>query len=708
MTLLVRNVDDDSDSESDSDDKCWLFLDIITSTTSAEYVKLIISCLDYSSEASFARLIFTTAITSASEVGRKWSTRFFGVLAQKNPSVFSKWGMDLLMGQLADPSAKVVRHALRLLTRWIPVYPECLPKLRKLRLEHFGDASVLLRTHLFGDESFVAENINDMKDAVELWKKEFNVKYVDIVEDDMKVELVNVKRSLDGNFARISNERSKKFGVFLPVHLYGQLALHETGREYLINCNEIDRLLLVLRNTPADMSFAETREVKASIFALANFVASSNIGLKNGIIAEIIIIMCRYAEACPVLSIRGTAFWGLNLIGSSKYGSKFLALLGWESSRYYKDFGDKERIGDWEIPSLNPSRLWISSLDVCTSDPHYIVKKDKDISQSTSLSRPSRSSTTTSGGSFKQLSEVIERKDTLRSLRALTNDSIEISGLSSTCTLEPDIASVLLNEFDFGIPNVPQRHIGDESVPDTLSTEETKGCKLHQSSILRAGLGLPSFEFGNVLAVEQFLSAPIWYPYMPRNELRSYRQFRELYPSTLEAPVDDVPLRFMEVEPPFITLPCTSVLTSKNIFAEEPYVSLVDENLREKLSSPEELKDALIERRKHRSDRCFYCSYFANVVSEGVTSISDVDTEERNNLLTLVEARFSKGSMQKANEKKILLKRDQALELFSSPCIYWDVFELLSDSGYKCETRRLIHSLFTDSLKAISSHYIKM
>lgn len=36
--------------------------------------------------------------------------------------------------------------------------------------------------------------------------------------------------------------------------------------------------------------------------------------------SETVPIICRFAECCPVLSIRGTAFWVLNLIGNTKLG----------------------------------------------------------------------------------------------------------------------------------------------------------------------------------------------------------------------------------------------------------------------------------------------------------------------------------------------------------------------------------------------------
>lgn len=36
--------------------------------------------------------------------------------------------------------------------------------------------------------------------------------------------------------------------------------------------------------------------------------------------SETVPIICRFAECCPVLSIRGTAFWVLNLIGNTEHG----------------------------------------------------------------------------------------------------------------------------------------------------------------------------------------------------------------------------------------------------------------------------------------------------------------------------------------------------------------------------------------------------
>lgn len=44
------------------------FVDLLTSTTSVEYVKLIVSCLDYSADDGLTRVVLQTALTSTNEV----------------------------------------------------------------------------------------------------------------------------------------------------------------------------------------------------------------------------------------------------------------------------------------------------------------------------------------------------------------------------------------------------------------------------------------------------------------------------------------------------------------------------------------------------------------------------------------------------------------------------------------------------------------
>uniref|UniRef100_A0A1I8EZH9 RICTOR_V domain-containing protein n=1 Tax=Wuchereria bancrofti TaxID=6293 RepID=A0A1I8EZH9_WUCBA len=309
-----------------------LFVNLIKDTTNVEYVKLIVSCLDYGSEDSFNRFILHTALTI--------------------------WGIKLLLGQLADPSGKVVRHALRLLHRWIPHYLESVYLIKDICFDVFGDAGILLKTYLFSNESYVKDNSHDVLATLDYWKRKFNMRYAEIVDEDVRVALLDSKRSINGQYARSSNERVAKLGVPMPVHLYGQLVQHDTGRELLLRSNEVDRLLDVLRDSPLPTDTYQTSKLKGALYALGHIVANLNPSLLP---METVPVICRFAECCPVLSIRGSAFWVLNLIGNTQLGSVLLLSLGWESS----NFITSEKKSNMLLlkANIDINKIWIRCID---------------------------------------------------------------------------------------------------------------------------------------------------------------------------------------------------------------------------------------------------------------------------------------------------------------------------------------------------------
>ena len=96
--------------------------DLVNGTTTIEYVKLILSSQNYTIKNGMPRVLLETALTATNELTRKWSTRFLEVLLVFDViDDFGDFGVRLLLQQCADPSAKVVRHAVRILTRWLPV-----------------------------------------------------------------------------------------------------------------------------------------------------------------------------------------------------------------------------------------------------------------------------------------------------------------------------------------------------------------------------------------------------------------------------------------------------------------------------------------------------------------------------------------------------------------------------------------------------------
>lgn len=72
--------------------------------------------------------------------------------------------------------------------------------------------------------------------------------------------------------------RNAKYGVPMPVHLYGQLAQHETGRDLLFKSGEVRRLLDMLRNWPLLTDAYEICELKGALYALGHIVTAVDYG----------------------------------------------------------------------------------------------------------------------------------------------------------------------------------------------------------------------------------------------------------------------------------------------------------------------------------------------------------------------------------------------------------------------------------------------
>lgn len=70
--------------------------------------------------------------------------------------------------------------------------------------------------------------------------------------------------------------RIAKLGVPMPVHLYGQLTQHGTGRELLLKSNEVERLLNILRDSPLPTDTYQISKIKGALYALGHIVATLN------------------------------------------------------------------------------------------------------------------------------------------------------------------------------------------------------------------------------------------------------------------------------------------------------------------------------------------------------------------------------------------------------------------------------------------------
>ncbi|VDK81272.1 unnamed protein product [Litomosoides sigmodontis] len=646
------------------------FANLVKNTRNVEYVKLIVSCLDYSSEDSFNRFILQTALTSASVAGRKWTTQFLTILLSHNINDFSIWGIKLLLGQLADSSAKLVRHALRILHRWIPHYPESIYLIKDICFDGFGDAGILLKTYLFSNEDYVKDNSHDTRATLEFWKKEFNVRYVEIIDEDVRAALLGSKRSIDGRYARSSNERIAKLGVPMPVHLYGQLAQHDTGRELLLQSNEVNRLLDVLRDSPLPTDTHHVSKLKGTLYALGHIVANQN---PNHLPSETIPIICRFAECCPILSIRGAAFWILNLIGNTQPGSALLLSLGWESSNFIVS-KKKSNTSLLKEAKMDISKIWIQCIDGKLPSQHLVNLKDKDRNEIIS---------SVNTDNLDSIASRSKRNYAVDSAVANSMNSIAVDKLGFGVLRNGKInCSVRSGDVSWYTVFKSESHLLNHSNIDAVervSVDFNRSCQgvgktrdeMEDCLIIRSYFRLPPFSLNNPF------ETPTNYTTISSNKIF------HCYDSCWSAMSSEI--RPFHLRGQSISLPCSPDLFLKDIFVGDEF--------------NEHICDSSLIKRKHRISDCFYCSWPEEYFGSKNISEIGVSSEARDEIISLFLLQGSKCSV---NAKKLLQSYSFNREIFSSLCLYSDILVLLAQHDYSIEARRLAHELFTDALKKVS------
>ncbi|VDM07049.1 unnamed protein product [Wuchereria bancrofti] len=603
------------------------------------------------------------------KAGRKWATQFLSILASHNISDFSVWGIKLLLGQLADPSGKVVRHALRLLHRWIPHYLESVYLIKDICFDVFGDAGILLKTYLFSNESYVKDNSHDVLATLDYWKRKFNMRYAEIVDEDVRVALLDSKRSINGQYARSSNERVAKLGVPMPVHLYGQLVQHDTGRELLLRSNEVDRLLDVLRDSPLPTDTYQTSKLKGALYALGHIVANLNPSLLP---METVPVICRFAECCPVLSIRGSAFWVLNLIGNTQLGSVLLLSLGWESS----NFITSEKKSNMLLlkANIDINKIWIRCIDEKLPSQQEINLKTFGVNLENPIFITNKNGTVSFTDTDNLVGGLTYRsKHTADSITSgldfIALDKFNCGALwhrKMNCSIETRYASSCMT---FELESRLFNH-------GNISVMEIGGIR-EDCLMIRSQFRLPPFSLDTALNYTAISENKFLCLCGFRNPLES--KHRKLSGKTDSEMTESRPISFSGQS---ISLPLIPDLFLKDVFLGEEFA--------------EHSCDSSLVKRMHQISNCFYCSwpeeYFG---SKNVLEV-EVPGEARDEIISMFLLQRSKCLN---SSKKLLRNYLSNREVFSSLCLYSDVLVLLAQHDFSLETRRLVHELFADALK---------
>uniref|UniRef100_A0A670JNW8 RPTOR independent companion of MTOR complex 2 n=1 Tax=Podarcis muralis TaxID=64176 RepID=A0A670JNW8_PODMU len=291
-------------------EKCNVFqclLNLCSLKNQDHLLKLTVSSLDYSRD-GLARVILSKILTASTDSCRLYATKHLRVLLRANVEFFSNWGIELLVTQLHDKNKAISSEALDILDE------ACEDKVRIL-----GSLGIMKIRRFF---SFGSQ-----------CRMEYNLKYVDLIEEQLNEALTTYRKPVDGdNYVRRSNQRLQRPHVYLPVHLYGQLVHHKTGCHLLEAQSIVPDLSYTVRSPMLD-KWEGIKQLKAALWALGN-IGSSNWGLnllqEENVIPDILAL----AQHCEVLSIRGTCVYVLGLIAKTKQGCDILKHHNWDAVRH--------------------------------------------------------------------------------------------------------------------------------------------------------------------------------------------------------------------------------------------------------------------------------------------------------------------------------------------------------------------------------------
>ncbi|NWY02500.1 RICTR protein, partial [Nothoprocta ornata] len=319
-------------------EKCNVFqclLNLCSLKNQDHLLKLTVSSLDYSRD-GLARVILSKILTAATDSCRLYATKHLRVLLRANVEFFSNWGIELLVTQLHDKNKTISSEALDILDEACEDKANLHALIQmKPALSHLGDKGLLLLLRFLSipkgfsylnERGYVAKQM-------EKWQKEYNLKYVELIEEQLNEALTTYRKPVDGdNYVRRSNQRLQRPHVYLPIHLYGQLVHHKTGCHLLESQSIVPDLSYTVRSPMLD-KWEGIKQLKAALWALGN-IGSSNWGLnllqEENVIPDIMAL----AQHCEVLSIRGTCVYVLGLIAKTKQGCDILKHHNWDAVRH--------------------------------------------------------------------------------------------------------------------------------------------------------------------------------------------------------------------------------------------------------------------------------------------------------------------------------------------------------------------------------------
>ncbi|XP_059078689.1 rapamycin-insensitive companion of mTOR-like isoform X2 [Tigriopus californicus] len=321
------------------------------------YLKLIVACLDYSSPDWGSRNLLRKALRETSESCRIYSTRFLAVLVRSRTPSVAQWGIEFLVNQLFDESKVIPWMALDFLLEACSDKMNleamiCTLSHRINTLDHLGLRGSLLVTLMLSSANGFKylSKVGYIRDQLSAWAQGLNLEYVRHVEELLNDGFSHHQHTLDQTYGRRTQEAHKLRNVFVPPHLYGQLAQTPEGVKMLLHEEAFKDMLALVKvknRRPSNsgkpyLKTSDILQLKTAIWGICH-VGSSPLGAAFIEKENVLHILITWAETSIYYSLQGTAFYALSLLATHRKGAKMLAELGWVSLRYASD--DK-----WPVP----------------------------------------------------------------------------------------------------------------------------------------------------------------------------------------------------------------------------------------------------------------------------------------------------------------------------------------------------------------------
>ncbi|WVQ95387.1 hypothetical protein IAU59_002484 [Kwoniella sp. CBS 9459] len=320
-------------------------------------IRIIIECVDYTLDAH-PRIVLSKALTSSYMETRLFATHHLGRLLQEQPSLLD-WGLQLMITQLYDTAMEVCDVAVMYLEEAC-TESSCLEKVVQLRptLEHLGDVGhpLFMRFVSTSVGFSYLHQAQYIDRELESWLVERNLLYV-----------IEAETFVSKTIRPWASDTVEDYWIYdgpAPTHFLGELTKTPEGCQLLKEKGIVAEYAEIVRLHGMEASDQGVlTNLKSVLWALGN-IGSTEGGLPFLEDEEIIEDIVEIAEQSPILTIRGTCFFVIGLLSTSRMGAELLEELGWISTRtplghttglcLPNDIARFARIESWERPDVGP------------------------------------------------------------------------------------------------------------------------------------------------------------------------------------------------------------------------------------------------------------------------------------------------------------------------------------------------------------------